>query len=166
MTDFEFALEVLNLPIVRAGTVVFAAASFGISIWLFRKTTRLFATQERHYLIDQTRFIDDMWQKSNALILSNNDHRRVVRDMFGYESDEDLLRNFMLFNTINPVYASWRSATEGVMPKAAFVAHRDNILSNYSGDREWFVATLRKRGYAPEFVRMCEDWFKANSRAV
>lgn len=154
----------LNLPAVRAASVAFAAASLVISIWLFRKTVRLFATQEQHFLVDQSRFVDDLWQKSNALILSDDEYIRVVKDMFDYESEDHLVRSFMIFNIMNPMYVAWRSAQQGVMPKASYMAARDNILSHFTGDRAWLLETLRTRGYATDFVAMCEDWFRANPR--
>jgi hypothetical protein len=116
----DFIIELLNLPFVRAFSVLFSAVSLGISIWLFRKTVRLFSTQERHFLVYQTRFIDNMWQRSNALILSKDEYVRATREMFGDATDGDAVRAHMLFNSINPVYAAWRSASEGGHAKSSF----------------------------------------------
>lgn len=159
---FSSAIVILNDPTVRA--VVTAAAlslsliSLGVTIWLTRRTAQLFNIQEQHYLVDQTRFIGSMWQASNAVVLSDERHFAHIKDMFGYEDERDVVRAYLLYNTMNPVYAAWISRENGTMPADIFEATRDNILSNFAGDRTWLLATLTRRGYAPAFVRHCREW--------
>lgn len=158
LNTIDAVIAFLNVPWVRALSVLFAGISLAVSIWLFRKTSRLIETQSRHLILDQTRFVDEMQQYGNAILLNNEDNRRVIKEMFGYESDDDVFRAYTLFVILNPLYVAWRSANEDRVAKEAFEAIRSNLLSNFTGDREWLLSTLTKRGYSPQFVDTCSEW--------
>lgn len=92
-------------------------------------------------------------------MLSDDRYISAIKELFGYQSEEDVIRTYMIFNIINPLYVGYRTMEEGASTQESFEANRDNILSNYSGDRAMLLNLLRTRGYTAKFVQACEDFF-------
>lgn len=158
---YDSIIGIFNIPEVKALSFFISVASLLISLWLFRRTLQLVASQRKHLVVDQSRFIDDMWQKSNALILSDDRFIEKIREMFGYRSTDEVIDTYMIFLTMNPLYVSYKSMKEGAMTPHIFEVTRDNVLSNYSGNHKTLIAMMRQRGYAQDFVDTCEEYLAA-----
>jgi hypothetical protein len=153
MNEFlDAAVWFLNVPGVRALTAVISVISFALSLWALRKFRDFTETNRRHFAADHARFVDDQWQRSNHVILSNREHLHIMAELLSYKDADEALRAYLIFNMINPLYSAFNSVKQGIMDKAVFEAAMGDFASHFSGDRSSFLSFLRSRGYTDEFV--------------
>lgn len=158
LLDVLKAVEtLLDQPAARALGVVLAVVSFFLTLFLAKRQMDLASARKQHIVFEQATYIQDLWQETNSIILSNPQHLTIMKELWGYRTEDEVMRSCIIFNQLNPVYTAYRTR-EHVNRRAQthYDGELESVLRNFTGDQPWLIATLKERGYGDEFANECD----------
>ena len=148
-------IQLLSDPLVRALTTLLAVASFGISIWAFRRTSAVLQSHLDNLRSEQARFVEAQWSNIDRLAISNSDCARLMADMFGIEGETEAKRealHYMFLNNLATSFIAWKN---NVLDFDAYDGHMTYFFSSYKGDHAYLMRLIEVAHFHSEFVREC-----------
>jgi hypothetical protein len=152
-------VNLLNLPQMRALSVIVAVISFICSTVALWRIWRVAQAQEKHFDADQARYIQGLWQQTNANILRDPAYLEAMKELCTYKDDEEALKSYMIFNQLNPVYAAFftYNSSKTLNNARIYKENLEFVLSAFDKScRAFLKHTLDNRGYRKEFVADCK----------
>lgn len=151
-------VQLLNHPLLRAASIVIAAASLIVSLWVAKRTASAINTHTTLVQAEHARFLEQQWQNIDRLTVTNDDCAKLLAEMFG-SSPEAEKKDAAHLLFISGLAAAHSQLLRRAIDDDFYRSHMTSFFSNYKGDKE-YLRDLIKRNYgiAEDFVGECEKY--------
>ena len=153
---YRAAIDLLATPEVRTISLLVSAASFIISLLAYRRTSAVMLAHQRNLLAEQSRFLDDQWQRLNIMFMTHRDAADWAEHKYPsvYRGDvRGVSFQYWLVNLLFSAYNSWRN---GVIEERVFDLHLSSVHAYWNRDSDAMIAFMRHSFADQGFADDCQ----------
>jgi len=157
----EMIVAVLNLPVVRAFSLLLSLAGFGIGLYSVRRVHEVAQAQVSHFRAEHTRFLNDQRSQIDRITLQDATSAALIAETFGMTDAKAAQREALLclyLNVLASAYAAWKN---GLIEKAEYEKHMQFVFDDYRGDFDYLWSVIRNNSYVAGFEAECRAFMQA-----
>jgi hypothetical protein len=157
---WRVGLDLLNDPIIRAGTTILAFISAAVGISAARKAHKVLYTHGQQILVRQLQLMDDHWKRIYYTVLTDDKAATIFGKLVGVDDLTLLQRHALITILIDLLASAYASRRSDIMPDEIYDAHFSAVAMFFQNRAELFFSSFDPSVYTKSFSQDCERRFK------
>lgn len=157
---WRIVLELLNEPLIRAGTTVLAVVSAAVGIRATQKAWSVLHTHKQQILVQQLQLLEHHWQKLNYSILSDEKVAAIIDKVTGIDDVALLRERSFIRILIQMLSSAYESRKHDIMPEDTYEVQFKSVAWYFHNRADLFFSSFNHDLYSTDFSQDCERRFK------